>query len=99
MDDKLCEKLVNAVERLAVSNERIVEMADEERQANYQGGPAYCPHCSRMAPIVMVPTATGNMAEYILTATCQHCQGVFFGVPEGWQVFRTLDELQEAGRE
>jgi lysyl-tRNA synthetase class I len=94
----LSERVAVALERLAASNERIVEMADEERQANYQGGPAYCPHCGRMHPVVSVPSATGNMGEYILTATCQGCDNVFYAVPEGWQIFKTLIEMQEAGQ-
>jgi hypothetical protein len=90
------ERVATALERLAVSNERIVEMADEERQANYQGGPAYCPHCGIGNPRVSAPGGEAPMGDFILVATCGNCQAIFFGVPEGWQVFRSLEEMHEA---
>ena len=99
MDDKLSEKLVVAVERLAAANEAIVQMANEERQANYQGGPPYCPHCGTMAPNISVPAAKGNMGEHVLAATCGNCGQTFLAIAEGWRIFRDRTELEEAGQQ
>jgi hypothetical protein len=96
MEAETSERMATALERLADSNQRIVEMADEERQANYQGGPAYCPHCGYMNPRVAAPGGEAPMADFVLVATCGNCTQVFFGVPEGWQVFRSREELEAA---
>jgi len=93
---ELSERAVEALERLASSNERIVEMADEERQANYTGGPAYCPHCGNVNPIVRAPGGKALMADFVLAAHCETCSQVFYGVPEGWAIYRTREELAEA---
>ena len=92
------EALAATNERLAASNERIVEMADEERQANYEGGPPYCPHCGMLNPKVSMSRGAGPMADFVLAGTCE-CSKVFYGVPEGWQVFKTREELERAGQE
>lgn len=90
------ERVATALERLADSNERIVEMADEERQANYQGGPAYCPHCGNVNPRISAPGGEASMGDFVLVATCGNCTNLFYGVPEGWQIYRSVEELQEA---
>jgi len=92
------EALAESNERLAASNERIVEMADEERQANYEGGPPFCPHCGMLNPDVSASRGSGPMADFVLAATCGSCHKVFYGVPEGWQVFKTRDEFERAGQ-
>lgn len=95
---ELSERAIEALERLAASNERIVEMADEERQANHEGGPAYCPHCATMNPVVRAPAGEEHMELFVLGATCMNCQGVFYAVPDGWIIYRTIEEM-EAGRQ
>jgi transposase-like protein len=92
------ERVATALERLADSNQAIVDMANEERQANYQGGPPYCPHCGRMNPRVTSKGGSGLMADFVLVGICEHCQEVLYGVPEGWQVFRSQEELKEAAK-
>lgn len=84
------------LERLAVSNEKIVEMANEERQANYQGGPPYCPHCGTFGPNITTQGRGGSFADYVLVAVCENCNNTFIGQPEGWQVFRTPQEYEAA---
>jgi len=91
---ELSERAVQALERLASSNERIVQMADEERQANYQGGPAYCPHCGAMNPPVKSEGGEGLMADFVLVAVCRHCQNILWAVPEGWQVFPSREDYE-----
>ena len=95
MDDS--ERIAVALERLASSNERIVEMADEERQANYQGGPPICPNCGAFNPVVRNNGGEGHMAEFILAAVCGNCNQPFFAISEGWQCFRTREEVEANG--
>lgn len=96
VSEDMIERGLALLERLAVSNERIVEMANEERQANYEGGPPYCPWCGAFNPGVTSQGGTGEFAKFALVARCEGCGKVFFGQPEGWQVFRTREEYEEA---
>lgn len=91
------ERIVLALERLAASNEAIVEMANEERQANYQGGPPFCPHCGTFNPTVKNNGGEGQMGEFILVAVCGNCKELFYAVPEGWQCHRTREEVDQNG--
>lgn len=92
------QRLIKAVERLADANEEIVKLAkqDEVPVIEMTPGPAYCPHCGEHNPrIVSRSGGDGMMAEFVLSAECQKCGLPFYATVEGWQVFKSVDEVRE----
>lgn len=93
----LLKRLVEATERNAKASEKLIELAEEERSVNDTGGPPFCPHCGEFSPSIQVLRATrGSMADFILVANCENCNHTLYGIPEGWQMFRTQDDAVAA---
>lgn len=90
------QRITIALESLAESNAEIVKLAkaDDGPVLEYAPGPPYCPHCGEFNPEIVSHSggADGQFGEFVLIAQCKVCQGTFFGVPEGWQVFKSPDE-------
>lgn len=90
------ERLVGAVERVAVANEQLIELATTERDSGDSAfGPAFCPHCGTFNPSVRNEGGIGQMAEFVLLATCQACHKTFFAFPQGWICLASEDEARE----
>lgn len=97
-DRKLFTRMVEATERNAIANEKIVALALDERPLEYQPGPPFCPHCGSFNPVIK-PVAAGSggpMVDFILVAQCGNCNNSFAALPEGWQTFNTPQEADEA---
>jgi hypothetical protein len=79
------DKLLELLERSAVAQERLIELATEERDAGDSiFGPPFCPHCGIMSPDIRNEGGEGSFSEFVLKALCGNCQGVIFAVPQGW---------------
>lgn len=81
------EKLLQHTERIAVANERLIELATEERSVAEQPGPPFCPHCQTLNPDVRNEGGSGLMADFVLVAQCGNCSKMIFAVPESWLIF------------
>lgn len=101
--DSLLTRLVEATEKSAVANARLIELATEERAIEYTPGPPYCPNCSVFNPRVETTSEArgGPLAEFVLAAKCMNCGQLLFAKPQGWDMFNTLEEAVRAqeGRE
>lgn len=90
------EKLAFCAERTADANEKLNELATEERESGDSlRAPPYCPHCGHLDPLIRNEGGTGQFGEFVLVAYCGNCSKTFFGVTENWQLFKTQKELQE----
>lgn len=91
------EKAAPLLERIAVANEKLIELAVEERQvmdaSEHAGGPPFCPHCRTFNPSIRSEGGDGEMAEFVLVATCQ-CGRTFYARPQGWEVFDSIDQAR-----
>jgi hypothetical protein len=96
MNDEQVDRIVVALERTAKANERLIELATEERDTGDSiFGPPFCPHCGAFNPSVANEGGTGAMAEFVLIATCGNCSKVFYAFPQGWLAFQTKDEARQ----
>lgn len=89
------ESIVPVLERIAVANERIVELATEERQIGQDRSPSFCPHCQTLNPSVRsAGERGGQLDDYVFVGRCESCRNTLFAVPNGWQCFGTAEEAQ-----
>lgn len=91
----LLERLVAAQERLAVANERLNELATEERADVPVLGPPICAHCGTLNPKIRSQGGDGAMADFVLVAICESCGQRFFAVPQGWVTVTTQDDAMQ----
>lgn len=83
--------------RAAVAQERLIELATQERDIEYTPTPPFCPHCQALNPRVSSEGGgVGTMSDFVLVARCTECGNALYGVPEGWQVYGTPDAAREA---
>ena len=90
------DKFLAVLERIAVANEKLIELAVEERSVENSPGPPFCPSCMTVNPDIRNEGGGGPMADFILAARCGTCKAMIFAVPEGWKVFPTADEAKYA---
>lgn len=88
---RLLVRSVHALERMAAAQEELNQLAKAEReigeQIENQPGPPFCPHCSRVDPVVRTQSeGTGSLSEFVLVMQCTHCRTTFYGLPEGWLI-------------
>lgn len=91
-------RITTALERLADANEAIVKLASDDEQPVLERVPGLpvCPHCGEFNPSIGSDSGgEGKMDEFVLIAQCGNCQGRFFAVPEGWQVFESLESVKK----
>lgn len=94
--EELLGRLVDATERNAVANEKIVSLATDERDTGESIlGPPFCPHCGTFNPNVRSEGGDGEMAEFALVAQCRNCGNILYGVPQGWLVYKTKEEAAQ----
>lgn len=86
------EELVKRLERVAVANEKLIELATEERDIELTAAPPHCPHCGAFNPNVRSEGGAGSLADFILVAQCGNCGEVLYGLPESWQMARNAEE-------
>lgn len=85
-------------ERIAVANEKLIELATEERKIEDQPGPPYCPHCAVLNPEVVTQGGArgGPLADYILVARCENCGNMLYGRPNGWDMFLSPQDAAQS---
>jgi len=97
--EKLGNRLVAEVGRLADANEAIVKLAGEQQEMMEapQPGPPFCPHCGQFNPVVTrVHTGdTGELGSYVLAAKCESCKEVMFAIPDGWTMMSDMESALE----
>lgn len=99
------KKLLGTLDRIAVANEKLIELATEERIETIQEAanvrtPGFCPHCKSLNPRISNEGGTGDFNDFVLVATCGNCSRKFIAIPEGWQVFTSPEQarqMMEAG--
>ena len=94
--EELLGKLVDATERNAKASEDIVALATEERDVgeSFQGPPV-CPHCGTFDPPCRSEGGNGLMSEFVLVAQCGNCSKIIYGLPQGWLVYQTKEQVAE----
>ncbi len=90
-----------AAAKLGAIGERLVaavEKLNETPVLEVEAGPAVCPHCNTMNPVVTVEDTEGEgkMEDIILEFGCMACGHSFLGVPNGWMIFHHRQELLDA---
>ena len=100
--DRDLHKLVAMSERTARGVEAIAEslgkMAEAPPIEMLEPTPLFCPHCGTLNPDIDVISGEGhgNAADFILVAECASCNHTVYGIPLGWSVFSTADEVRSA---
>lgn len=96
-------KLLGSLERIARANEKLIELAEEERIEDEAIAksriPGYCPHCTRTNPRVRSEGAAGLLDEVVLVLTCENCGNRFFVVPTDWMIAQNADQVREMMKE
>lgn len=76
----------DTTERIATALEKLVN----EPMIDIQIPPPQCPHCGVIDPIVQPYPFTGgeagHVAEYIVYASCTHCNKDLYGVVGEWSL-------------
>lgn len=97
------EQIIAALNRQADATEKLIALAERDASADMAGliepGPPACPHCGVFNPIVDVihrGASVGPLGEWVLYAQCHNCGDNFYGVPQGWMMFHTAEELLSA---
>lgn len=92
---KLAAKVITALERIAEANEKLIELATEERSFEDQGGPPFCPHCQTFNPKVRNRSeGDGPLSSFVLICTCTNCNGTIYAIPEGWQIAGSIEDAR-----
>jgi hypothetical protein len=80
------------LERMADALEKLAADPDVEIDA----GPAFCPHCGTLNPVVTVlnTDGAGNLEDFILVAECHECNHTMYGVVESWSMFNSHVALE-----
>lgn len=89
------DRFLGIMERAASAQERLIELATEERELGNVLGPPYCPSCGHFNPEVSMELKAGGgpLGDFVLAAKCNDCESELFAVPEGWQMFKTVEEV------
>lgn len=84
LGDKL-DRIADALERLG--DDPVIQM---------ETGPPVCPHCERMNPNVDVEESGGSgpLSEFVIRATCLHCNNVFYCLIMQWQTVAEISQIQ-----
>lgn len=93
---ELFDKALPIFERIAVANEKLIELAVEERDiGDSASSPFFCPHCRTPFPAIRNEGGDGSSREYVLVAVCGNCQEVIYAVPQGWLCYPKPSMAQE----
>lgn len=97
-------RMLGSLERIAVANEKLIELAQEERIEDQEIAkskqPTYCPHCATLNPRVRSEGGVGLLDDYVLIAYCEKCGNRFFAIPSTMTIAKTPEEARtfvEAG--
>jgi hypothetical protein len=95
----LFQRGVSALERAAVANEKIVELASEEVAVELEAAPPHCPHCGAINPETMIVNDVSGikskMSEIVLPLECLACSKTFYAAAESWLSFRDTTEAKD----
>jgi hypothetical protein len=92
--ENLLREVVGVLERSAVANEKLLELAESE-QMQFEHGPTVCPGCGKLNPQVTIlapePGQDGHTDEFIMKFESHCCNRVLFGVPVAWNLVDDID--------
>lgn len=93
------EKAADALVRVAVANERLNDLATEER--SYEPGaeelfdaPA-CPHCGTLDPMTQIKGGDGRLSSFVLATPCGSCGQPFYALPVGWRIVGNKEDAAQ----
>jgi hypothetical protein len=98
--DRDLHKLVTMSERTARGVEAIAESLEKMASAPplemVEPSPLFCPHCGTVNPEIQILSdeGKGKSSEFLLMAQCLTCHKTIYGIPMGWSVFSTADEVR-----
>lgn len=99
----LLDRLVKATERNAEANEKIVELATQERAVGDEIAsstpPPFCPHCQALDPPIQTEGGGGRISEFVLFGRCGFCSKVIFGLSVGWEIYADEKSVRDALKE
>lgn len=87
-----------ALERVAAANERLNELATEERAQTPADDELFdapaCPHCGALDPRTEMRGGEGKLSEFVLATPCGNCGRPFYALPIGWRIVGSKQEAQ-----
>lgn len=89
--EELLERIAKGVEDLA---------ADPEIEID--SGPAVCPHCGAMNPVIHLAPhegGTGPLAEIVIFGQCGKCSNMMYAVVESYSMHKNRDDALREMRE
>ncbi len=90
------KRLLAAIERSAVAQEKLIELAEKEQMVEEVALPAICPVCGTVDPPIRSQiNGEGKMSDFALVATCDVCHEVIIGIPLTWQMFTNREEADQ----
>lgn len=89
--------ILDRLDRIASGIEKLAE----DPVIHVESGPPVCPSCGQDNPVIRSreSEATGKLGDFIIQATCLHCDNVFWALPLMWQVVSTIEEANDANTE
>lgn len=102
---RFLERSATALERLADANERLNELATEERSDREREGELIaessvvgtlaCPSCGENDPYTRSQGGEGRLSEFVLASPCGTCGAVMYAIPTGYRITKSKDEAQK----
>jgi hypothetical protein len=90
-------KATKALERSAVANEKLLEIAEKE-QFTVEQGPPVCPHCGVFNPEVTQlfrEEASGPLSEFVMQCETHCCNRPVYCIAVGWDVVPHIEIARE----
>ncbi len=88
-------EITAALEKMADALEKIAN--DVTPEIEIHAGPPICPHCGMFDPEIEIPaspTQHGNLASYIIAATCMNCSQAIYGVVESYSMHKEHESVK-----
>lgn len=84
---EIAKRGIDAVDRLSSGIEKLLE----EPMVEIDPAPPSCPHCKDINPMIRVEPSdqaiSGQIAEFVLIATCGKCKKELYGICNSWVIF------------
>lgn len=98
MEIRLSPEVKAALREFTSLGKRIaegIEKLNDSPVLEVESGPALCPHCQTINPVVIIEDTEGrgHMAELVMECQCCHCSKTFYGRPMNWAIFENRMEI------
>ena len=95
-NDNRMDALISAVERNAVATEDMLKLAKEEQLVMQEPGPAICPHCGKLDPVITElqqqgEAGSGPLSEFVIAGETHCCNRVIYAVPVAFDCLPDLN--------